>query len=133
MDYVRRVAMGLLGLFLVVVTLGVFSKAQLGYYPLAAALLAMAFIWVAHIGKGRIPNWRFLTGAGVGVALLVFWAVESFMESVFETLAVVSVAGVLGGLMLGGGLLLLVAALLGPKAERFGLSVGRFRQDREVS
>jgi hypothetical protein len=60
MEYVRRLAIGLLGLFIVLMTVGVFSKTECG-------------------------------------------------------------------------VLVLVVALLGPKGERFGLSVGRSRQDREVS
>jgi hypothetical protein len=35
--------------------------------------------------------------------------------------------------MFGGGVLVLVVALLGPKAERFGLRVGRSGQNREAS
>jgi hypothetical protein len=133
MSYIRRLAMGLLGLFIVLMTIGVFSKADFGYYPFAAALLAMAIVWAAHLGRGRIPTWRLVGAACFGVAIVVLWQIEYFVEGLWLGLALALAVGVVVGVLFGGGVLVLVAALLGPKAERFGLSVGRSGQNREVS
>jgi len=123
LSYVKRLVAALLGLFIILVVVGLLSKVGLGFLSLAAALLAMALAWLAQYGRRPVPAWRLIPAACLGVALVDYWALGAF-GTVGEGLAIALVAGAVGGTFLGSGFILVIAALLGPRARRLGLDIG---------
>jgi len=70
LSYVKRLVAALLGLFIILVVVGLLSKVGLGFLSLAAALLAMALAWLAQYGRRPVPAWRLIPAACLGVALV---------------------------------------------------------------
>jgi amino acid permease len=60
---VKRLVAALLGLFIILVVVGLLSKVGLGFLSLAAAILAMALAWLAQYRKRPVPAWRLIPAA----------------------------------------------------------------------
>jgi amino acid permease len=60
---VKRLVAALLGLFVILVVVGLLSKVGLGFLSLAAAILAMALAWLAQYRKRPVPAWRLIPAA----------------------------------------------------------------------
>jgi hypothetical protein len=128
LSYVKRLVAALLGLFVILVVVGLLSKVGLGFLSLAAAILAMALAWLAQYRRRPVPAWRLIPAACLGVALAVYWALGAF-GTLGEGLITALIAGAVGGTFLSSGILLVIAAALGSRARKLGLDTGSFGQD----
>jgi hypothetical protein len=123
MSYVIRVAAAVFGLFLILLALGILSKGVPPQFPLAGVLLGIVIAGLTARDRKAISPWRLLVasiiGGTVATSFVLVW-VASFEEIIMLG----TLLGVVAGLFAGGGTILLVAAVAGPRAPRLARTIG---------
>ncbi|MCZ6918572.1 MAG: hypothetical protein O7I93_17490 [Gemmatimonadetes bacterium] len=116
MSIVRRIAVAILGIFMIAVTLLVAHSVFI-YVECAVVAVGLTGIWLARRNKeGASAN--LLTGtaviAGMLPALVV--GISDSGVAMWDMLMAYALPGAFAGIFLGGGALLTIAGVMGPKA-----------------
>ncbi len=124
MSYVIRVIAAAFGLFLILLAIGILSKGLPPQFPLAGVFLGIVIAGLTARDRKAISPWRLLVasiiGGTVATSYVLVWVAT--LEEVI--MMGILLGGLVAGLFGGGGIILLVAAVAGPRAPRLARTIG---------
>ena len=123
MSYVIRVIAAVFGLFLILLAIGIISKGLPPQYPLTGVFLGIVIAGLTARDRKAISPWRLLIASIIGGTVATIYVLV--WVATFEELMTLGILlGVVAGLFAGGGTILLVAAVAGPRAPRLARTIG---------